>query len=59
VITDKQALFSKINGTIFVPENFKHHHDNTTSTGVAPESKVASVFSEKYSIHMILSIMTV
>ena len=59
VIIDRQALFSEINGTIFVPENFKQHHDIATSTGVVLESKVSSVFAEKYSIRMILSILTV
>ena len=58
VIMDRQALLSKINGTIFAPENFKQHHDIATSTGVVPKSKAASVFSGKYSTDMILSVLT-
>ena len=58
VIIDKGALLSEINGTIFAPANFKQHHDIATSTGVVPKSKVASVFAEKYTIGMILSVLT-
>ena len=58
VIIDKQALLSEINGTIFAPDNFKHHHDIATSTGVVPKSKVANVFAKKYSTDMILSVLT-
>ena len=58
VIMDRQALLSKINGTIFAPENFKQHHDIATSTGVVSKSKVASVFSGKYRTDMILSVLT-
>ena len=58
VIVDRRALLSEINGTIFAPENFKQHHDIATSTGVVPKSKVAGVFTEKYSIDMILSVLT-
>ena len=58
VIIDKGALLSEINGTIFAPVNFKQHHDIATSTGVVPKSKVASVFAEKYTIGMILSVLT-
>ena len=58
VIIDKQALLSEINGTIFAPDNFKHHHDIATSTGLVPKSKVDSVFAEKYNVDMILSVLT-
>ena len=58
VITDKQALLSEINGTVFAPEYFKEHHDIATSTGVVPKSKIAGVFAGKYNVDMILCVLT-
>ena len=58
VITDKQAVLSEINGTVFAPENFKQHHDIATSTGVVPKSKINSVFAGNYNVDMILCVLT-
>ena len=58
LITDKQALLSDINGTVFAPEYFKQHHDIATSTGVVPKSKIAGVFAGKYNVDMILCVLT-
>ena len=44
VIIDQQALFSKINGTIFAPEHFKHHCKLPTSTGMVSQSKISPCF---------------
>ena len=52
VITDKPALLSEINRTVFKP-----HHDITCSTGVVPKSKVAGVF-QKHNIDTILCVLT-
>ena len=57
IVTDEQAILSKINGTIFAPEYFKQHHDIATSTGVVSQSKIAGVFAE-YNIDMILCFLT-
>ena len=52
MITDKPALLSEINRTVFKP-----HHDITCSTGVVPKSKVAGVF-KKHNIDTILCVLT-
>ena len=44
VILNKELLLSQVNGTIFAPENFKEHHDISSSTGVVPLSEIKKVF---------------
>ena len=42
IVLNKTALLSKVNGTIFAPENFKQHCELSTSTGVVPNSKLST-----------------
>ena len=45
IVFDKGILLSQVNGVIFAPEGFKEHQKNlSTSTGVVPLSKLASLF---------------
>ena len=44
VILDKQVLLSEVSGTLFAPEKFKEHRDISSSTGVAPLSKIKEAF---------------
>ena len=46
IILQKQALLSKINGTIFAPNNFRQHKDFSWSTGVVPFLKLKDEFSD-------------
>ena len=44
IVFDKGILLSQVNGVIFAPEGFKEHRHISTSTGVVPLSKLASLF---------------
>ena len=44
IIIDKVALLSKVNGTIFAPEDFKQHCQLATSTGVVPLDEIVKQF---------------
>ena len=45
IVLDKAVLLSQVNGVIFAPEGFKEHQKSlSTSTGVVPLSKLASLF---------------
>ena len=57
VILDQEVLLSEINGTVFAPENFKEHHDISSSTGVVPFSKIEQAFPS-HSPEMIISFLS-
>ena len=57
MILDQGVLLSEVNGTVFAPENFKEHHDISSSTGVVPISKVQETFP-KHDQEMIVSFMS-
>ena len=44
IILDREALFSRVTGTVFAPKDFKEHCDLATSTGVVPFSKIHTHF---------------
>ena len=46
IITNKQALLSDVNGTIFAPDSFKEHCQLASSTGVVPLSKLTHHFPD-------------
>ena len=46
VIIDSSTLLSRINGTIFAPEDFKQHCKLFSSTGIVPKSKLAAYFPD-------------
>ena len=52
IVIDNTALLSKINGTMFAPENFKQHCNFSTSTGIVPRSKLKRFFPN-YSVEML------
>ena len=57
VILDQEVLLSEVNGTVFAPENFKEHHDISSSTGVVPFSKIEQAFPS-HSPEMIVSFLS-
>ena len=57
VILDQEVLLSEVNGTVFAPENFKEHHDISSSTGVVPFSKIKQLFPS-HSPEMIVSFLS-
>ena len=57
VILDQEVLLSEVNGTVFAPENFKEHHDISSSTGVVPFSKIEQAFPS-HSPEMIISFLS-
>ena len=57
VILNQEVLLSEVNGTIFAPENFKEHHDISSSTGVVPFSKIEHTFPS-HSPEMIISFLS-
>ena len=46
IILEREALLSRVTGTVFAPENFKQHCDLATSTGVVPLSKIQAHFPD-------------
>ena len=46
IILEREALLSRVTGTVFAPENFKQHCDLATSTGVVPFSKIQAHFPD-------------
>ena len=46
VILDREALMSKVQGTIFAPQGFKQYQCLATSTGVVPFSRLAAHFHD-------------
>ena len=46
IILDRDALFSRVTGTVFAPKDFKEHCDLATSTGVVPFSKICTHFPD-------------
>ena len=46
IILEREALLSRVTGTVFAPENFKQHCDLATSTGVVPFSKIQTHFTD-------------
>ena len=46
IILEREALLSRVTGTVFSPENFKQHCDLATSTGVVPFSKICIHFPD-------------
>ena len=46
IILEREALLSRVTGTVFAPENFKEHCDLATSTGVVPFSKIQTHFPD-------------
>ena len=56
VILDQEVLLSEVNGTVFAPENFKEHHDISSSTGVVQFSKIEQAFPG-HSPEMIISFL--
>ena len=46
IILEREALLSRVTGTVFAPENFKQHCDLATSTGVVPFSKIQNHFPD-------------
>ena len=46
IILEREALLSRVTGTVFAPENFKQHCDLATSTGVVPFSKIQNNFPD-------------
>ena len=57
VILDQEVLLSEVNGTVFAPENFKEHHDISSSTGVVLFSKIEQAFPS-HSPEMIISFLS-
>ena len=46
IILEREALLSRVTGTVFAPKNFKQHCDIATSTGVVPFSKIQAHFPD-------------
>ena len=46
IILEREALLSRVTGTVFAPVNFKEHCDLATSTGVVPFSKIQTHFPD-------------
>ena len=57
IVIDKEFLLSKLIGTVFAPEGFKHYKGLSSNTGVVPSSKIAHCFPDS-DINILIAFFT-